>query len=154
MVTQLRHDLTQPTIQRLMQLTRMNIDSAKCLREAALEAPDAELSSLFHRLARRRDEQVRDLQSYVEEAGERISEQESMFNAIHRTWMKLRSALSGDGSYAMLAEAQAGEAQVEQAYANALDYYPGSAVNDMLHRHLEQVKESHQEIRSVRLRRR
>ena len=73
----------------------------------------------------------------------------SVAAAVHRGWMDLRAAV-GQGTQAMLEEAERGEDFIKEKYEDVLKHTAGSAVTDVLNRQYRNIKSAHDSIRDLR----
>lgn len=142
--------LTEATIKKLQNLIQANIDSVNGFREAADEVSDESIASLFRSLATERSNLASDLQKFVDYNGESPKEEGSLAAKVHRTWIDLRSKLSGGDPYAVLAEAERGEDHIKHAYEEALKETAGSPLNDVLLGQYKTVKAGHDQVRDLR----
>lgn len=144
------HNLNPETVEKLQDLTQINLDSRDGFRHAAEQLENEPVVQLFRRIAEERARQATELQHYVA-----INEQEpqrkgTMAAAVHRTWMTIRDSLASNGLHALLAEAERGEDRIKEAYEDVLKATAGSAVNDVLQRQYAAVKECHDRVRDLR----
>jgi len=145
-----KHDLNESTVSKLQELIRLNIDSYDGFHSSADDLKDPQLATLFREIAQERSHLATELQEYVEWNGEAAVEDGSYLAAFHRTWIDLRSKLSGGDSYAVLAEAERGEDHIKHAYEDVLKSTAGSAMNDVLMCQYKTVKLGHDRIRDLR----
>ncbi len=150
MTTETKLNLNQQTIEKLQDLIRINIDSAKGFREAAEQLDENILGEKLIQLANERDRQARELQEYVSVNNEDPVDEGSYAAAVHRSWVKARSLFTGNDTYAIMAEAERGEDHIKAAYEDALKEEPGTAMNDILLRQYEEVKSIHDNVRDIR----
>ncbi len=143
-------DLKPATLSKLQELIRINIDSEEGFQEASQQIEDANVKAVFMELSGQRSQNAVQLQDYVEWNGKKPRDEGSYAAAFHRTWMNLRSMLSGGDSHAVLCEAERGEDSIKQAYEDALKETAGSAVNDVLTRQYATVKAGHDRVRDLR----
>lgn len=142
--------MSQETLDELQMLIRMNIDSRDGFREAAQQIDDPALATAFKKIATERAAQASDLQHYVVLNDEAPRREGSMAAALHRTWIKVREALTGNDRHAVLAECERGEDHIKAAYEKALKTIPGSPVNDLLQKQYVAVKATHDAVRDLR----
>lgn len=142
--------MNQETLDELQMLIRMNIDSRDGFREAAEQIGDSSLAAAFKKIATERAAQASDLQHYVVLNDETPRREGSTAAALHRTWIKVREALTGSDRHAVLAECERGEDHIKAAYEKALKTVPGSPVNDLLQKQYVAVKATHDAVRDLR----
>ncbi len=150
MSVETKTNLNDKTITKLQQLIRANIDSYDGFREAADQIEDANIATLFRQLAEERSNLATQLQQHVQWNGEEAAEDGTMAATVHRAWINVRSMVSGGDAYAMLAEAEAGEDHIKQAYEDVLKETAGSAMNAVLQQQYMTVKKAHDRVRDLR----
>ncbi len=150
MSTETKLNLNQNTLDKLQDLIRINLDSAKGFREAAEELDENILGEKLIQIANERDRQARELQEYVCVNNEDPIDEGSYAAAIHRCWMKTRSLFSDGDTYAIMVEVERGEDQIKAAYKDVLKDEPGTAMNDILLRQYKEVKSIHDTVRDIR----
>lgn len=80
-----------------------------------------------------------------------IDENGSIAGDLHRGWMKLKEAVSGDDAHAILAAAEEGEDHAKDEYRKALDNTELPAnVRSILTRQAEAVEKAHDRVRELR----
>jgi uncharacterized protein (TIGR02284 family) len=150
MTLETKFNLSEETIEKLQTLIRYNIDAHDGFQKCAEEIKSPHLASLFRDLAHERSAMATELQEYVEWNNEDAEDEGSLSAAVHRTWINIRSNLSGHDAHAILAEAERGEDYIKEAYEDVLTDIPGSALNDVLQHQYARVKSAHDRIRDLR----
>lgn len=74
----------------------------------------------------------------------------SVAGTLHRSWMALRDALSGDDPYAILAAAEQGEDHAVAEYKRALQSEVPPSVKTVLERQFDEVRHAHDRVRDLR----
>lgn len=143
-------DLDHRTIDDLKDLIRINIDSSNGFSEAADHVDDDSLASMFRKLSTQRRSFADELRQFIAINDEEASDTGSIQGAVHRWWMIIRDAVSGDDDYSVLAEAERGEDAIKDLYEDVLLKTLGSPVHQTLQQQYSQVQESHDTIRKVR----
>ncbi|QDU97493.1 PA2169 family four-helix-bundle protein [Lignipirellula cremea] len=141
--------LDEATIDELQTLIQINLDSQEAFTELAENVKGDPLASYFTKLSQDRATQAAELQSLVADNAEEPSKDGTMTGAAKRAWTNLRAALGG-GRHTMLCEAESEEDRIKHAYEDALKREPGTAVSDVLHRHMANVKAAHDRVRELR----
>ncbi len=95
------------------------------------------------------------LESELREAassnGVTFEEQGSVTAALHRGWIALADALTGDDPHAVLAAAEAGEDHALEAYENALAHRElPQEVRALIAKQVNEVRGAHDEVRNLR----
>src|SRR5687768_9223036 len=103
MTLETKFNLSEETIEKLQTLIRYNIDAHDGFENCAEEIKSPHLASLFRDLAHERSAMATELQEYVEWNNEDAEDEGSMSAAVHRTWINIRSNLSGHDAHAILA---------------------------------------------------
>lgn len=142
--------LDHSTVDKLQKLIRANIDAYNGLLDSAKAIADEEISALFRDLASERSSLASELQAHVTWNGEEAEEDGSVAAAVHRTWINLRSMISGGGPAAILAEAERGEDHIKAAYEEVLKETAGNPLNAVLLDQYRIIKAGHDRIRDLR----
>lgn len=150
MTLETKEHLNEDTIEKLQKLIRANIDSYDGFRKAAKELKDKKISTLFTELGDQRSAMATKLQKTIEFNGKEAEEDGSVAAATHRIWLNIRSKITGNDSYAILAEAERGEDHIKAAYEEVLKETAGSAMNDVLMDQYRAVKAGHDKVRALR----
>jgi uncharacterized protein (TIGR02284 family) len=92
-----------------------------------------------------------ELRTYATKAGEEIDESGSAAGALHRGWISLKDALTGDDAHAVLAAAESGEDHAVEEYKDALNEQDIDAdLRELISRQAAEVKSAHDEVRNLR----
>ena len=146
--------LSDETTKRIKDLVQINKDSADGFAEAADAVENADLKDLFRLLSGERQQFSNELRHYVvindgdTDPGDETSG--SWKAMLHRWWLDLRTKLSTDDAYAVLAEAERGEDKIKEMYEEVIKDTTGNPLNDVLHRQYAEVKKGHDRIRDLR----
>ena len=124
-------------------------DSEEGFRSAA-EKVRSEVRSLFQTYASQRAQFASELQSEVARLGGKPETSGSTAGALHRGWMGLKSALTGEDDHAILAEAERGEDSAVKAYRDALSKDLPTDLRSIIERQFREVQETHNRVRSLR----
>lgn len=73
----------------------------------------------------------------------------SLAGAVHRGWMGLRDALSGDDPQPVLAAAEQGESHAVDEYERALETDLPTEVRSLVERQLDEIKTTHDRMRTL-----
>jgi len=142
--------LCQETKDCLQELIQMNIDSRDGYQYAAKQTQDLTLISLFQQMAAERQAQADDLAAALTINAEKPCREGSYAAAMHRSWIAVREAFTNQNEYVVLCEAERGEDAIKNGYEQTLKNHPGTAMNDVLQKHFEQVRIAHDRIRDMR----
>ncbi len=109
------------------------------------------MASKFRGYADQRKQFSGELRRLASGAGFDINEEGSAGAALHRGWISLADALTGDDPHAVLAAAEAGEDHAVSEYKDALenDALTGE-MRDVVSRQFNEVKKAHDDVRGMR----
>lgn len=91
-----------------------------------------------------------ELQTLVSQLGGTPETTGTALGAMHRGWVSVRDAVSGDSDLAVLEECERGEDAALERYRSALEEALPPHVRSLVERQYEGVKRNHQQIRSLR----
>lgn len=96
-------------------------DGAKGFAQAADHVDDAATKTLFRELGEERARLAQDMRSFVLTRYQQyVSDSGSVKAALHRGWIALKDAMTGDDPYAVIAAAEEGEDYALEQYDEAL----------------------------------
>jgi uncharacterized protein (TIGR02284 family) len=95
-------------------------DGEKGFREAAEGLKSADLKTRFLQYSRERAQMAAELQAEVRRLGGDPDKSGSMSGSLHRGWIDLKAALTGNDDHAIVAEAERGEDVAKGVYESAL----------------------------------
>ena len=125
-------------------------DGEEGFRSSAEELTDDDIRVQFRNLANQRASFARELQSEVTAIGGEPASSGSTAGAIHRGWIGLKAALTGNGDHAILAEAERGEDSTIKNYRDALSKDLPSDIRDAIDRQFHQIGIAHNQVRALR----
>ncbi|HWS54590.1 MAG TPA: PA2169 family four-helix-bundle protein [Pyrinomonadaceae bacterium] len=124
-------------------------DGQEGFKAAADGVRGDELKRLFREYSQQRARFAGELQQEVRRLGGEASEAGSVSAALHRGWMGLKSALTGEDDGAILAECERGEDSAVSSYRSALGTDLPAHVRSMVERQFSEVKQAHDRVRSL-----
>ena len=130
-------------------------DGYKGFQQAADLLEDGEFASglgaEMRRFADERKQMSGELRAMAARLGHDIDEEGSTGGAIHRAWMSVKDAFTGDNVHAILAAAEEGEDHAVSEYEDALgrDDLPAE-LQDLIRNQAQKVKSAHDKVRSFR----
>lgn len=142
--------LSKETINTLQELIQVNIDSADGFEFVSEKMNHAMLSEAFLKIADERRQLSDELSNVVAVNSEQPNREGSYAAALHRCWTSCREMVTSNDLFALLAEAERGEDIIKDAYESALESESGTSVHDMLLRHYDEVKSTHDRVRDLR----
>ena len=108
------------TISVLNNLIETNKDGQEGFKQAAEGITDSSLKSVFYEIGQQRAQNAGELQSLVREMGGDPETTSSTVGAIHRSWINIKSLVTGKDEAGILNEAERGEDSAKKAYKDAL----------------------------------
>ena len=125
----------------LNHLVRINKDAEAGFLTAAENVRNTELQTLFAGYAKQHAKFAAELQEEVKRLGGNVSDSGTVGGVVHRGWMDLKSALSGQSAGAMLTSCESGEESAEAAYTDAVDQSGSGQTHTLVEKHRNQIKE-------------
>lgn len=144
------HNLDDETIKGLRKLCKLNNDSAEGFKAAAEQLNNADMERAFQATAMERRQQRDEIATFIGMNHEKIPEQGTALGTAHRWWLEARSALNGNNDAVVLTEAARGEKAIEDEYVNVLQETAGSPTNELLHRHIKDIKQTRNVIEGLK----
>lgn len=122
-------------------------DAAEKLREGGHTQVAEQMMEFSDQRARFSNE----LREMARSAGAELDEEGSAAGALHRGWMDLKAALTGDDAHAILAAAETGEDHAVGEYDDALkeDSLSGQ-LRELIARQADEVRRAHDRVRDLR----
>lgn len=142
--------LHEETLEKLRDLRRMTVDSAKGFEECAELVKDHGYKEAFAEFAAERREMAEALGAHIEWNEGAEPEEGSYAAALHRAWIKVRESISSDSVQPALEEAERGEDIIKNAYQEALDEVVGSPIHGDLSQQYARIKRTHDRVRELR----
>ena len=127
-------------------------DGQDGFRAASEDIRSADLKTIFNEYSLQRSKFAGELQALARSVGEKDPESTgSVAGAMHRGWMNLKSALTSQDDYAILAECERGEDSAVAEYRKALenDALPAN-VAETVQQQFAAVQAAHDRVRSLR----
>ena len=124
-------------------------DGQNGFRTASDGVKNSELKTLFDTYAQQRAQFASELQSEVRRLGGDPEKAGSVAASLHRGWINIKSAVTGEDEASVLAECERGEDSAVANYKDALEESLPADVRTVVERQFRQVKEAHDRIRSL-----
>lgn len=125
-------------------------DGQTGFQEAAEGVQNSNLKSTFYEYSQQRSKFAGELQSLVRELGGDPENSGSVTGAIHRGWINLKSAVTGQDDQAILNECERGEDVAKKAYQDAVAMNLPSNVASVVQQQAQEVKQAHDKVRDLR----
>lgn len=138
------------TISTLNNLIETNKDGQEGYKQAAEGVTRSDVKSLFYELGQQRAQFAGELQALVRELGGDPETTSSTAGALHRSWINIKSLVTGQDEAAILNEAERGEDSAVNAYKKALEETLPANVQTTVQQQATAVKAAHDKIRNLR----
>jgi len=125
-------------------------DGEQGFRTAAEKLQDTSIRAQFRTFGQQRAHFAGELQAEVTRLGDEPATSGSTSGAIHRGWIGLKSALTGDSDQAILDEAERGEDIAVKSYRDALSKHLPGDLEEIVDRQYRDVVQVHNMVRSMR----
>ena len=135
------------TLNNLIETSR---DGEEGFRTASEHVTDAQLKSLFANRAASCAASVRELQALVQAQGGEPTNSSSVSGALHRRWVDIKAAVTGQDNLAILNEVERGEDVAVASYKKALAMSLPSEVLSVVQRQYEGAQKNHDQIKQLR----
>lgn len=123
-------------------------DSCNGYKECAKEVDNPTMKQLFQRLASQRERMLQELKGRVELAGVEPTESGSLAGAAHRTYIDIKSMVTGGDTEAMIKSVKFGEDNTLKHYKKALDEDIPADLKQLLTQQMQTIENNLAEIDS------
>jgi uncharacterized protein (TIGR02284 family) len=140
-------DTQEHAVKVLNSLIETTLDSAHGYKEAAENAKQPELKSMFAARSAKREALVSELQQEVRTFGGKPEDDQSMVGKMHNKFVDLKNAIAGGNEKAVVDEVERGEDFIKGKFEKALqdDDLPPAA-RELITRAFTSIKADHDEI--------
>ena len=118
--------------------------------ERLADTDRADLAPRFHEFADQRGRFADELRSLAAQYGDQIEEEGSLAGALHRGWMAIKDAVTGDDAAPVLAAAEQGEDHAVSEYRDALAADISPHLRTVVERQQAEVVAAHDQVRALR----
>ena len=140
----------QNTISTLNGLIETCKDGQEGFKEAAEGVERSDLKSLFYEIGQQRAKFAGELQSLVREMGGDPETTSSTAGALHRSWINIKSLVTGKDEAGILNEAERGEDSAKKAYKDALATNLPANAQTVVQKQADEVNKAHDKVRDMR----
>lgn len=124
-------------------------DGQNGFQTAAEGVKNSELKTLFHTYSQQRAQFAGEMQGEVRRLGGDPEKTGSIAATLHRGWIDIKSAVTGEDENAVIAECERGEDSAVKNYQDAINAGLPGDVRSIVERQYTQVKEAHDRIRAL-----
>jgi uncharacterized protein (TIGR02284 family) len=124
-------------------------DGQNGFQTAAEGVKNSELKTLFSTFSQQRAKFAGELQNEVLRLGGDPEKTGSTAAALHRGWIDIKSAVTGEDEHAVIAECERGEDSAVRNYEEALKGTLPSDIEIIVRRQFTEIKQAHDRIRSL-----
>lgn len=125
-------------------------DGQQGFQEAADGVERSDLKSLFYEFSQQRSQFAGELQGLVRSLGGDPEESGSVGGAIHRGWINIKSAVTGNDDQAILNECERGEDVAKSEYKSALEKNLPANVRETVQNQYGSVQAAHDRVKALR----
>jgi uncharacterized protein (TIGR02284 family) len=138
------------TISTLNNLIETCKDGENGFRTAADGVKNMELKTLFTTYSQQRAKFAAELQGEVSGLGGDPEKTGSVVASLHRGWINIKSAVTGEDEAVVIAECESGEDSAKANYEAAMKETLPANIKSTIERQYGQVKEAHDRIRDMK----
>lgn len=133
----------------LNQLIQTCKDGEEGFQAAAAGVDDLNLQHLLESYSQQRSEFAAELQTEVRRLAQDPAESGHVAAALHRSWIDIKSVVTGRDEAAIIGECERGEDATVKAYEQALTSALPQDLRAVVERQFVKIKEAHDQIRSL-----
>lgn len=140
----------EKAVRKLNGLLEKNYDAQKGYVEAMEDVKDPSLRNYFENQAERRSQFATELTDRIIACGGEPIDSGSVTGSLHRTWMDIKSSLSGDKEEAILKECIRGDKASAEEYREAMnDEHIDMATKELIQREKSDVEQTLGKIKTM-----
>jgi len=125
-------------------------DGQEGFQQAAEGVTNSQLKSLFYEFGQQRSQFAGELQQLVRELGGDPETSSSTAGALHRGWINIKAAITGQDEQAILNECERGEDVAKNAYKDALEENLPANVLSVVQNQYSAVQTAHDKVKMLR----
>lgn len=146
-----KQELNEDVIATLNGLIETCKDGQEGFQTAVEGVKNLQYKHLFNEYAKQRMQFVSELQDEVRSLGGDPEQTGSIAASLHRGWIHMKSAVTGEDEGAILAECERGEDSAVKAYEEALKEGLPANVAPIVERQYHLIRQAHDRIRALEL---
>lgn len=131
-------------------LIQINNDRIRGYENAATQASDNNLRSLFKDMSAESEQCVQELRGLAVKEGGEPANGTTIRGKIYRAWMDLKAAFTGNDRKSLLASCEFGEDSLQRAYRSALKEPISASTRDLVEKQQRHLLQSHDRIRDLK----
>ena len=143
-------EFNEKTISTLNGLIETCEDGVEGFKQAAEGVSSEQLKSVFMKYSQERAEYVADLQNLVRTLGGDPEDSGSTAGTLHRGWINIKSAITGNDDAAILNECERGEDSAKGVYKEAQKEEMPGYIRDIIETQFSGVLAAHDHVRTLR----
>lgn len=125
-------------------------DGQEGFKQAAEGVTNSQLKTKFYEFSQQRSQFVGELQTLVRELGGDPEKSGTVAGALHRSWIDIKSIVTGQDETAILNEAERGEDYAKSDYEKALNQNLPANVFSIVSNQFGAIKQAHDEVKAMR----
>jgi uncharacterized protein (TIGR02284 family) len=145
--TDIDNDKVISTLNGLIETCR---DGHEGFKQAAEGVKRSDLKSLFYEYSQQRAQFTGELQKLIEGLGGDPQNTGSIAGTLHRGWINIKSAVTGQDDGAILNECERGEDSAKSTYKDALEMPMPEYIKETIRTQYAAVQEAHDRVKALR----
>lgn len=136
----------------LKDLVQINVDRYNGCQKAMEDVHDSDLKDMFRRMGQQSLNFKNELEGYGSSDVHVPTDETSTASKLHRTWIDIKSAITGKDRHSVLAAAETGEDTILKTYNEALQDTSGMPTDLMqvVQRQRSELQQSHNMVKALR----